>query len=138
MHLRFAHLADYAAADASGKLTVVGSFDIVWDQLKKRPIPLPPCYLVASFAASLAEGSEHDLEIRLVDADESPIMESIRGKMQFRPFGPGYPLRTNVLIGFGPETLHVPELGDYHFRFLVDGELVGELPVSVLEPPPKA
>ena len=101
MELRFAHLADYAAADAAGKLTIVGTFDIVWDQLKTRPIPFPPCYLVASFAANLAEGTEHDLEIALVDADEKPVMDRIQGKLQFRPFGPGYPLRSNLLIGFG-------------------------------------
>lgn len=41
MDLRFAHLADYASADASGKLTVVGVFDFIWDNLKQRPIPFP-------------------------------------------------------------------------------------------------
>jgi len=137
MNLKFAHLADYAAPDARGKLTIVGSFDIVFDALKKRPIPFPPCYLVASFAASLSEGTDHEFEIRFVDADEAPVTESIRGKMQMRPFGPGYPLRANVVLGFGPEALSVPELGDYRFVFLVDGTPVGDLAVSVLELPPK-
>jgi hypothetical protein len=138
MELRFALLADYAAADASGKLTVVGSFDIVWDMMKQRPIPFPPCHLVAAFVASLIEGAEHDLEIKLVDADENPVAESITGKLQFRPFGPGYPLKSNVIIGFGPGALTVPEVGDYHFQFLVDGKQLGDIPVAVLEPAAKA
>lgn len=138
MELRFAHLADFATADSAGKLTIVGVFDIVWDQLKKRPIPFPPCYLVAAFATSLAEGTEHELEIRFVDADETPVMDSVKARLQFRPFGPGYPLRAQVLIGFGPETLRVPDLGDYDFRFHIDGAPVGDISVSVIEPPPKA
>jgi len=137
MELRFALLADYAAADATGKLTVVGSFDIVWDVIKQRPVPFPPCYLVAAFVASLVEGTEHDLEIKLVDADEEAVAQSITGKLKFQPFGPGYPLRSNVIIGFGPGALTVPELGDYHFQFLVDGKQHGEIPVAVLEPAPK-
>ncbi len=138
MQLKFAHLADYAAADAAGKLTLVGIFDIIWDQLKQRPVAFPPCYLAAGFTTSLAEGTEHDLEIRFVDADETPLMDSIKGKLKFQPFGPGYPLRANIVIGFGPDALRVPDVGDYHFRFFIDSQEVGEIPVSVLEPPPKA
>jgi uncharacterized protein DUF6941 len=136
MHLKFAHLADYAAPDSRGKLTIVGSFDIVFDAMKTRPIPFPPCYLVASFAASLSEGTDHEFEIRFVDADEHAVRESFRGSMHLRPFGPGYPLRANVVLGFGPEALTVPELGDYRFVFLVDGAPIGDLAVSVIEPPP--
>lgn len=135
MDLRFAHLADYAAADASGKLTVVGVFDVIWDRAHQRPIPFPPCYLVAEFAASVVEGSEHSLEIQLVDADEKQVIEPLRGNLKFRPFGPGYPLRSKVLLAFGPGALKVPEPGDYHFRFLSDSSEVGRIPVSVLDPP---
>lgn len=138
MQLKFAHLADYAAQDSAGKLTLVGVFDIVWDRMNERPIPFPPCYLAAGITASLADGTDHDLEIRFVDADEKPLIESFRGKLKLQPFGPGFPLRANVLIGFGPSALRVPEPGDYHFRFLIDDYEVGELPVSVLVPPPKA
>jgi hypothetical protein len=133
MELRFAHLADFATADASGKLTVVGVFDIVWDNLKQRPIPFPSSHLVAAFAASVAEGSQHQLEIQFVDADEKPVMPPIRAGMVFKPFGPGYPLRAQVIIGFGPGVVRVPDLGDYHFRFLVDGHELGRTQVSALE-----
>lgn len=134
MELRFAHLADFASADASGKLTVVGVFDIVLDKLKQRPIPFPLCHLVASFSASVAEGSHHQLEIQFADADEKPVNPAFRAPLTFRPFGPGYPLRAQVIVGFGPGALRVQELGDYHFRFLVDGHELGRVSVSALEP----
>lgn len=138
MELRFAHLADYAAGDAAGKLTIVGIFDIVFDQAKTRPIAFPPCYLIANFASSVAEGSVHRLEVRLVDADENNVVDPIKAELTFRPFGPGYPQRAVFLAAFAPETVKVPILGDYHFVFLIDGAEVGRVSVSVLEPPPTA
>ena len=134
MDLRFAHLTDYASADASGKLIVVGVFDFIWDNLKQRPIPFPPCHLVASFSGSVAEGSQHQVEIQFVDADEKPVLPALRAALLFKPFGPGFPLRAQLILAFGPGVLHVPELGDYHFRFLVDGRELGQLQVSALEP----
>lgn len=136
MELRFAHLADYGAADASGKLTLVGIFDIIWDALKQRPIPFPPCYLVASFAASLSEGSSHRIEIRFLDADDQPVMDSVKLDVAFRATGPGNPLRAQLILAFGPGALQVPDVGDYCIRFLVDDASVGETPVSVRDPAP--
>lgn len=138
MELRFAHLADYAAAASDGKLTIVGVFDIVWDSLQDLPIPLPACFLVANFAGSISEGTAHELEVRLVDPDEVPVIDPIRVPLNLRPTGPGYPLRAQVLLGFGPGVLKVPRRGDYLFRFLVDGLGVGELSLAVREPPPQA
>jgi hypothetical protein len=136
MELRFAHLADFASADASGKLTIVGIFDIVWQQGDQRPVPFPPCYVVAAFAASVAEGSAHSVEMALYDADEHAVWDGLKADLQFRPFGPGYPARAQYVIGFGPGVLAVPEPGDYHMVFRVDGNQVGEASVSVLARPP--
>lgn len=138
MEMRFAHLADYAATDAASKLTIVGIFDLLWDQLNARPIPFPPCYLVGSFAASVSEGSDHNLRIEFADADEKPVMDPVETKLSFRPFGPGYPLRAQFSLGFAPGALKVPDLGDYHFRFIIDGDEVGRVAVSVAKRDPAA
>jgi hypothetical protein len=137
MELRFAHLADYATADASGKVTIVGIFDIVWDQSGVTPILFPPCYLAASFAASASEGSSHRLEIRFLDADDQPFMPSISADVVFQASGPGNPLRAQLLLGFGPKAIRVPQVGDYVIRFLLDGTNTGEIPVTVRTPPPE-
>lgn len=137
MELRFAHLADYAAADASGKVTIVGIFDVVWDHMGVKPIPFPPCYLVASFAASVSEGSKHDVEIRFLDADDQQVMPPIKAELSFQTSGPGNPLRAQVLLGLGPGAVRVPQAGDYVFRFYVDGQRQGEVSVSARTPPPE-
>jgi hypothetical protein len=138
MELRFAHLADYAAADASGKLTIVGTFDLVFDRLKEVPIVFPPCHLIAVFAASVSEGSRHRLRVRFADSDEQDIIEPIETDTAFNPTGPGYPMKAAFLAHFGPETLKVPHLGDYHFSFIMDGAELGRVAVTVLEPAPGA
>jgi hypothetical protein len=137
MMLRFAHLADYAAVDVSGKLTIVGIFDLVFDQANVRPIAIPPCSLVASFDSSVAEGTTHELRIRFCDADEQDIIDPIVAQLTFRAFGPGYPQRAVFQGGFGPDTLRVQDLGDYHFTFSVGGAELGRVSVSVLAPAPR-
>lgn len=138
MELLFAHSADYAGVDGSGKLTIVGAFDIVWVAAEQRPIPFPPFYLVTAFEASIAEGADHNVEIRLVDDDEVEHSNIISGSLQFRAHGVGHQARANLLIGFGPAVVTVPELGDYYFRFKVGGADVGGIRVSALASPTKA
>ncbi len=138
MELLFAHSADYAGVDGSGKLTIVGAFDIVWIDEDQRPIPFPPFYLAAAFEESIAEGADHDIEIRLVDDDEIAHSSVIRGSLQFRAHGVGHKARAHLLIGFGPAVISVPQLGDYHFRFKVGGTDVGGIRVSALASPTKA
>lgn len=138
MELRFAHIADFASVDASGKLTIVGAFDIVWDRAGVRPIPFPPFYLVAAVEGSIAEGADHDIEICMVDDDEQTQGGVIKGNLQLRSQGAGHLARGHLLIGFGPGLISVPDLGDYYFQFKVDGVKLGQVRVSALAAPTRA
>lgn len=135
MRLRFAHLAEYAMTDTSGKLSVMGIFEIVYDNLKVRPIPLPPAmYVVAAFDAHVAEGSDHTLDMQLTDADGKQVLPAIKGlRVKFQTQGPGRPLRGAVVLGLGG--VPVPDLGEYGFQFFMDGKHVGETTFRVTEPP---
>lgn len=135
MDLRYAHLADFASVDANGKLTIVGAFDIVWDAIGVRPISFPPFYIAASFEASVIEGADHQIEIQLMNEDEEPCSGLLKGTLQLRAHGVGLPAVGHALVGFGTHAVSVPELGDYHFRFRVDGVDIGTARVSVLAPP---
>lgn len=138
MELRFAHVADYAAIGIDGKLTLVGAFDIIWDNSGARPIAFPPFSLIVGFEASIAEGPEHRLGITLANDDEVADSLAVEGVLHFRPHGPGHPARAHALLSFGPGAIAVPELGDYHFVFTIDGKRVGSHRVTVLAPPPRA
>ena len=135
MRLTYAHIADYASVASDGKLTIVGAFDVVWRRDGMRPVPFPPFYVVAGFEASLSEGPEHSIEVALVNDDEEGTGLVLNGVLHFRASGVGHPARANIIVGFGPGAVAVPDIGDYHLRFSVGGTLVGTLRVTVLPAP---
>ena len=137
MKLKYAHLADYAGADVSGKLTLVGLFDVIWDQLRVRPVPFPQFHIAAVFEAKVIEGTDHRVQVQLIDQQKRTVLQRFDGQIRFAPAGRGGPLQAHLLLGFGPGTITVPDLGTYEFRFLIDGKDVGVgLPVLVREPEP--
>jgi hypothetical protein len=132
MHLRFAHIADYAVVDASGKPTIVGIFDSVLCHADVSPIPFPAFYLIASFEASIAEGADHELEIAFVNDDEELVGPTLGGALVFRATGVGHPAQSSAIVGFLPGAIAVAAGGDYYFRFRVDGDERGRARVSVI------
>ncbi len=135
MKLKYAHLADYAGAGANGKMTVVGIFDHVFTAPGISPVPFPPCHLLAVFEASVAEGSDHRIRARILNADEEAAGFQLDGELTFYATGPGHPMRAVLSVGLGPGVLSVPAPGDYCLAFWVDGARIGEAPFSVLVRP---
>lgn len=136
MKLTFAHLADYASVDAGGKLTIVGLFGVIFDQMKVRPIPFPQFHIVSQFEAKVTEGTDHQVQVQLIDQQKRNVIRKFDGPIRFAPTGRGGPLQANLIMGFGPGAIAVPDLGTYEFRFMIDGKDIGGLPVLVIEPPP--
>lgn len=135
MQLRYAHLCDYAGlGSGGGKPIVVGIFDTVYDAEQVRPIRLPISYFVARIDASLAGGTEHDLQIVVSDEDEEEVHRFDLGATPFSPGGPGRPLSTHLIMLIAG--LEFPERGDYNFQVIVDGEKLGATPLYIAEPPP--
>ena len=132
MELRYAFLADFVSPGHNGKMVVVGIFDTVYDQLGVRPIPFPPSYLFARFECHVAEGSDHQMEIRFLTEDGNDAADRGGGPITFQAQGPGRPLLAQVgipLFGFS-----VGDLGEYAWHFLIDGAEVGRLDVFVTPP----
>jgi uncharacterized protein DUF6941 len=127
--LRYGMLADYAGPGAEGKSIVVGIFDTVYDRLGVRPIPLPPCYLVAVFEAHTTEGTEHQLELRVQDEDGHDIVPAVAMPIRFSPQGPARPLVARV-FAFLPQ-FPVPEHGVYTCELLIGGDACGSPPHQI-------
>lgn len=137
MKLEYSHLADFASQDKAGKINVLGIFNIIYDRRNTVPIEFPACYLVSSFTGSVADGSDHSLAIRMVDADDQDLLiNPIVVGLRFTAQGPGYPTKAGFVIGFDHGALRVKKRGDYCFIFAIDGAEIDRLDVHVLEPPP--
>ena len=135
--LSYAHLADHVTTDSRGKPIVVGIFDVVVDAANVRPIPFPPCFLIAQFAASLADGSDHRITMRLLDADSNEVTNSPEGPIRFGTTGPGHPLSAVLISRMMPGWVSVPDHGEYTLAFYVDGEPKGGLDIRVVPAPPR-
>jgi hypothetical protein len=140
MDLRFGHLCDYATVGAARKLILVGLFDQVTTPATRERIVLPLCYLVFKVECSLYEGSEHQIQVRLKDDDETTLqdadgreMDFDLGQQRFTPSGRGRPLSIQVTLPC--VGLSVPTHGDYAFEILVGGARLGDVRFYVVEPP---
>ena len=72
MHLDFAVVADYAIVDQAGKLSVLGIFQHIWVQ--QFPAMHPRLHLVLRLKGKRSEIGEHQVQIRLVDEQDSEIL----------------------------------------------------------------
>lgn len=131
MDLRYAHLCDFFTQGQNGKLIFVGVFDIVYRRSTEGSVPLPPCWLLAAIDADFAEGSDHFVELRVVNEDGQEVMARTTLVSQFQSLGPGRPIRAVVGIHF--PNFALPDVGDFHFEYFVDGQLVGEMPLYAVE-----
>jgi Family of unknown function (DUF6941) len=124
-------LADFAEI-INGKLYVQGG---LVTQVGKPIFPAPlDLSLVLVFKTSPHEaGTNHQLEVRLHDADGSPLMDPLQANMgigQPPPEAQGLPL-------FGPLAVRlnvpIPRAGTYEFVFLLDGHDIGSMPFRAQE-----
>jgi hypothetical protein len=132
MELVFAHLADYATEDRNSKLIVAGTFDTVFTDAQ-GPVGLPGFWIVAEFHAHVTEGTEHQSEVRFIDADGKEIIPKAALPLKFNPQGPGRPLRARLFVQVAG--VQVPRLGDYSWNLLIDGRRLGGLPLHVVARP---
>jgi hypothetical protein len=137
MRMRYGMLADYHTPGHRGKQVIVGIWDTVFVVNPAEKVMLPHCYLVARLDAGAIEGSEHLIEIRLVDGDGSPVIQDPpKVPIKLRARGPDYPLGGTLAIELAG--IELPGLGDYQFEFYKEGECVGQVDFYVVQPPDKA
>jgi hypothetical protein len=131
--LIYGHLADYASEGANGKMIVVGIFERVFMQ-HEGPIQLPICHLAAKLEASLIDGADHRLEVRVVDGNQDPVLpQHAEMPLRFGTAGPGYPLAAQIILQL--VGLQLPGSGDWSFELRVDGNVVGNIPfVTAVQP----
>ncbi len=89
MELKLGVLADYACPGENGKLIIVGIFDNVTERLGKRPVALPPLYLVLRIDAHVTAGTAHKVQINLIDAAGSSVAPAFENAADFAPQGVG-------------------------------------------------
>jgi hypothetical protein len=132
MQLKYAHLCDYAGEGARGKPIAVGIFERVVAS-DARPIGLPTIYLLVAIEAHVAEGTDHTAEIRLTNDQGEDKIPRASFQIRFRPQGPGHLMIAHLIAQF--EMITLPDVGEYEFYVLVDGNDVASVPL-IISPAP--
>lgn len=134
IRLEWGHLADYAAEGAGGKMTLVGIFQRIYVPKDAPQVQMPMCYLAAQIGASIVDGAEHTVRLRLLDGNGHPVSGvPFQLPATFGSAGPGYGLSTNVailLVG-----IPLPGVGDYALEIAVDDVALGTVAFVVARQP---
>lgn len=128
MHIDLALLADAAAVDASGKLSILGIFDHI--SAKEFPTRHDRMVLVFRLVATLDEVGPHKIEISIVQPSGEEL-HRLDGTLQVNP-GRG---RGGIRI---PQLVHMdgfvfPEAGEYSIDIHVDGEVVETVALTLTD-----
>lgn len=114
-------ISEYARSFEGGRLVIVGTLRQAF--VPGFPATLPPLYVTLVLEEHKSRvGSEHELEIRVLDADRKPIGQEAAKPIKFRfsktPPPPGVHLRHNVIA-----QMHVtfPREGPFAFEVYIDG-----------------
>jgi hypothetical protein len=131
MHLDFAVVADYALVDQAGKISVLGIFQHIWVQ--QFPAMHPRLHLVMRLKGKRTEVGEHDVQIKLLDDQNTEILGG-NGNVTFAEPPAGITdIEAAAILVFD---VPFPNPGPYRFEITVDGDLKAKVPITVTQVPP--
>lgn len=133
MKLTFGHLCDFATQGNNGKLILVGIFENVYvlEGRPKEEVAFPSSFLAFKLECSVAEGSEHEIAVKVVSEDGDEINSVQMGRHDLQPAGPGRPLTVQAIVPV--IGLELPKIVDCEFEIHVDGASIGSVPCSVIQ-----
>ncbi len=126
MNVDLALVCDYAIIDQYGKLSVMGIFEHIW--VHEFPVVHPRLHLVMRLRGRRTEIGDHQVSIRLVDADGHEIITG-DGVVTFaEPPAGVVEIEAGTVLLFDVPFEHP---GSYKFEISVDGEAAATVPITV-------
>jgi len=129
-------ICDYAQADPTGKLHIIGVFDRIFGNI--APATHLTCCIVARLRFDSIEVGLKAITIRFINADGASVMPELRQQFQVQVPPPEQSSTTNLILLI--QQLVLPSFGDYSIDLAVDGRLEASYQLSyrqaVLPPTP--
>lgn len=117
MEIEIFTLCDYAQ-DYSGKLLVVGTFDVITSQ--NFPCVHPSCSIAGRLRFSEKEVGPHELKLRLTNSSDLDIVPPIEGQIQINKPEVGNYSTINFAITMGQ--LKFESAGKYSIQLYIDND----------------
>lgn len=129
MEVDLAVLADAANRSENGKLNILGIFE-TFNLGPEFPATSPTFTIVLRIVAHPSEMGEHDLRLRLADADGKEIAK-LEGSFEIsRNVTSPKPVRMPVTL---LAQVKFPGPGDYAFDVLINGRWEKSIPVEIVK-----
>ncbi len=130
MKLDFAVVCDYAVVDQYGKLSVLGIFQHIW--VAQFPAVHPRLHLVVRLKGKRTEVGQHNVRIRLRDADGAEVLSGDGTVTLAEPPAGVTEVEAGAILVFDVPFSHP---GRYAFDITLDGELQASVPLTVAQSP---
>jgi hypothetical protein len=127
MQIEIFTLCNVATKDGSGKLNILGTFNII--TAKQTPIKYPSCELAIRLRFEKSEGGSKTMKINFVGTDGKPVLPSLDETFIVRVL-PDESTANVSLIVLIPQ-MKLKNFGDYSINLVIDDHLVGSSPFYV-------
>lgn len=120
--IRYAHICEYARADPSGTVSIIGIFDTIYAQ--RLPTHFPFLHVIASLGGQRGETFQFSTRIA---GPEGSVVQSVHPVMVRLENENATVNQINGYIG-----LVFPDHGEYTAEILFDGVVVHSIPFKVI------
>ncbi len=127
MNVELFTLCDFARAEPTGKMYVIGTFDHI--SAPQQPIQYPLFAVAAKVRFERAEEGLKNLSVSFVDSDGTRVLPVLNVQIQVR-FQPGEPTATMPFVVLIPQ-ISLPRFGEYQIDLLIDGRIESSIPLYV-------
>ena len=131
MKVEIFSLCDFASADGSGKLNIIGVFDTIW--AREVPATHGFCALAIRIRFDKIEEGLKKFKVSFIDSDGNPIMPAM--EMQIQVQIPPQVQQANVQVVFLIPQLKLPNFGEYSIDLAVDSRQEASTPLDVRQLP---
>ena len=108
----------YYVSDNAGKLTIVGTFDVI--HTNTAPVHHPAMGIGIRMRFSQEEQNEYNFQIKFSDEDNIEWLKLLNGKFKVLP--PNYGDHSDVNIGINLQNIEFKKLGKYAVELYLDNK----------------
>jgi hypothetical protein len=127
MKVELLSLCDFASAEPTGKMNLVGTFDRLF--AKEAPIARSVFAVAARLRFDAFEEGARTVAISFVDSDGQRVMPLLRAQFNVR-LQPNEPSATLNYVMVIPQ-IKLPRFGDYQIDLAVDDKVEASIPLYV-------
>ena len=123
--IKYAHVCEYARAEASGTVSIIGIFDTI--QVPACPARFPLLHVIANLAGQKGEDFQFSSRIAGPDGKIIQLVQPMR--IRFEQDN----ARVSQINGYMGTVF--PDFGEYTVEILIDGMVVHTIPFQIVQRP---